>query len=65
MKWIHMMLQDGSYEDFKKKYIQCVLTNKKDFIWEGKIFRKHYAKSIVKYTDLHVKKLELKDKILK
>ena len=31
MKWIFTMVEDGTYEDFKKEYIQCVLKRQDSF----------------------------------
>ena len=51
MKWISIMVEDGSYEDFKKEYIKCVLTNKDTFDWGNMNIAKTYGKSVVKYVD--------------
>ena len=51
MKWISDMVEDGSYYDFKKEYIKCVLTNKDTFNWGNRNVAKTYAKSVVKYVD--------------
>jgi|TARA_R110000744_G_scaffold275919_1_gene388686 hypothetical protein len=54
MKWIFDMIVDGSYEDFKKEYIKCVLTNENTFNWGSKNIAKSYGKSVVKYVDEHL-----------
>lgn len=64
MKWIHNMLTDGSYYDFRNEYIKCILTNKDSFKWEGRIFRKTYAKGIIRYTDSYIKEQGLTNKVL-
>jgi len=54
MKWIFDMIVDGSYEDFKKEYIKCVLTKQDTFNWGSKNIAKSYGKSVVKYVDEHL-----------
>tara|TARA_R100001463_G_scaffold25650_2_gene60625 strand:- start:10936 stop:11184 length:249 start_codon:yes stop_codon:yes gene_type:complete len=54
MKWIFDMLMEGTYEDFKKEYIKCVLTKQDSFNWGSKNIAKTYGKSVVKYVDEHL-----------
>ena len=56
MKWIFTMVEDGTYEDFKKEYIQCVLKRKESFSWGSKVIAKSYAKSVVMYVDKYAQK---------
>ena len=51
MKWIYNMVENGSYEDFKKEYIKCVLTKQDSFNWGHQNISKTYGKSVVKYVD--------------
>ena len=53
MKWIFTMVEDGSYEDFKREYIKCVLTRQDTFEWGNKTITKAYGKSVVMYLDNH------------
>tara|TARA_R100000995_G_C3484330_1_gene126222 strand:+ start:3009 stop:3233 length:225 start_codon:yes stop_codon:yes gene_type:complete len=50
------MVEDGTYEDFKKEYIQCVLKRQDSFNWESKIIAKSYAKAVVMYVDKYAQK---------
>ena len=56
MKWIYSMVIDGSYKQFEKEYIKCVLTNKQAFMWDNLKIDKLYAKNIVKYIYEHLPK---------
>ena len=51
MKWIYSMIEDGSYDEFKKEYIKCVLTNKTSFKFGELTYVKSFARSVVKYVD--------------
>jgi len=51
MKWIFNMVENGSYEDFKKEYIECVLKKREHVNWEGMEIPKLYARNVVKYID--------------
>lgn len=51
MKWIYSMIEDGSYDEFKKEYIKCVLTDKTSFKFGGLTYVKAFARSVVKYVD--------------
>ena len=54
MKWIFNMIETGTYDDFKKEYIECVLKNKEHIDWEGMEIPKLYARNVVKYIDNHL-----------
>lgn len=56
MKWIFNMVEDGSFKDFKKEYIKCVLTKKDTFNWKGMNVSKLYGKYVVKYVDDELQK---------
>ena len=49
------MVEDGTYEDFRKEYIRCVLQRKESFNWGKKTVAKSYAKSVVIYVDKYAK----------
>lgn len=54
MKWVYMMITDGSYEDFKKEYIECVLRQRDKFFWQSEEVSKEYAKDVIKYIDSYL-----------
>ena len=43
------MVIDGSYKQFEKEYVKCVLENKTQFRWDGMDINKLDAKNIIKY----------------
>ena len=51
MKWIYSMILDGSYIEFKKLYIKCVLTDEISFKFNGQTYVKSFAKNVIKYID--------------
>ena len=51
MQWISDMVVNGSFKDFKEKYIKCALTGAETFNFENKNIAKEYGKSVVKYVD--------------
>jgi hypothetical protein len=59
MKWVYEMVIDGSYEDFKKEYIECVLRRKDKFYWRINEISKERAKNIIKFVDAHNKQIKL------
>jgi hypothetical protein len=56
MQWISDMVVNGSFKDFKEKYIKCVLTDTETFDFENKNIAKAYGKSVVRYVDKHLLK---------
>jgi|TARA_R110000850_G_scaffold7743_2_gene28434 hypothetical protein len=56
MQWISDMVVNGSFKNFKEKYIKCVLTDAETFDFENKNIAREYGKSVVKYVDNYLLK---------
>ena len=48
MKWIYQMVQDGTSEQFTKAYLQAVLEDKDNFIFDSQLIDIMKGKSIMR-----------------
>ena len=54
ISWIYDMVQNNTYQIFRKLYKQALKDNDSQFIWEGEIMQTNAARFICALVDEHI-----------